>query len=261
MTKTFCPACRHDSLYYTPDHIRCSNCGAFEQKLGWPMQVLVWTRDKTWWWRFGIWLWLIYICYRYVSDYSYPMNRLANIFNAIDFGIHELGHILFMFFGEFMHILGGSLFQVIFPVFWMIALSLKHWYFAASLCLVWIGFNLYDVATYAADARAQALPLATLSSDYESAHDWYQLLSRLGKLESDLALATTLRIFGAISVIIGLGLGLVLIGFMLFKPFRKKPEDLEKPPKITPGGPHDPNKIYPGTPHRGGFRTKTEKTY
>jgi hypothetical protein len=247
MIASLCPACQHHGLYYTPDHIRCSNCNVYDKKLSWPMRVLVWTRDKSWWWRLIILLWMLFIFYQHVSDYSYPMNRIANIFNAIDFGIHELGHFLFIPFGEFMTILGGSLFQVMFPIFWLFALARRKWYFAASMCFVWIGYNLYDVAAYAADARARVLPLATLSSDYDSAHDWYQILTRLGKLESDLAIAGNLRLIGFMSVIVGVILGLILIGFMIFKPFKKEPEDLDKPveQKIKADG---TPQIYPDAP-------------
>ena len=38
--------------------------------------------------------------------------RMIDGFNLV---MHEAGHVLFMFFGEFMTILGGSLFQVLAP--------------------------------------------------------------------------------------------------------------------------------------------------
>jgi hypothetical protein len=212
------------------------------------MRVLVWTRNKTWWWRFGILLWLVYIYINHAIDYSYPMNRIANIFNAIDFGVHEVGHIIFIPLGQFMAILGGSLLQIIFPIVWMVALITKKWYFAAVMCLIWLSYNLYDVAAYVADARARMLPLATLSTDYDSAHDWYQILSRIDKLESDTSIALLLRMLGSISAITGIILGLILLSFMLFKPFRKKPEDLEKPPLEGNGKAADPKNIYPEAP-------------
>lgn len=178
---------------------------------------------------------MLYIFYRYVREPEYPAHRMANIFNAIDFGIHELGHYLFIPFGEFMTILGGSLFQSIFPLLWLGALLWKRWYFAASLCFIWVGLNLYDVAAYVADARARSLPLATLASDYDSAHDWYQILSRLGRLESDLTLAGNLRVAGTVFVVIGTVLALSLLVTMLAvkkmePPTRPKPEDLKGKP-------------------------------
>lgn len=86
---------------------------------------------------------------------AYALNRLSDPFSALDFGIHELGHIIFAPLGEFMRKLGGSLFQCLFPLLWVIGFLQKRWYFAASMCLCWLGLNLFDIATYAADARAR----------------------------------------------------------------------------------------------------------
>lgn len=125
-----------------------------------------------------------------------------------------------------MHILGGSLFQCLFPLLWMVGFYQKKWYFAAAMCWCWLGLNLFDVATYAADARARLLPLSVgpaglgLDQDqadavYDQAHDWYQILSRLGHLQSDLAVANGLRIAGTIAFVIGFVLGgLLLLGML-----------------------------------------------
>lgn len=238
MFPTQCPICKYNTLEYEIDQIRCSHCEAYSKVPAWYRRPLIWARGKTWWWRLLILIWVLYIFALYVKDYDYPMHRMANIFNAIDFGIHEVGHFLFIPFGEFMTILGGSLLQTIFPLLWFGALFWKRWYFAASLCFIWVGLNLYDVATYAADARARMLPLATLASDYDSAHDWYNILSRLNKLDSDLAIARGMRLAGTIFVIIGTALALLLIGIMLFarKHEPTNPEGIaikEEPPKQT----------------------------
>lgn len=153
---------------------------------------------------------------------DFALHRTSNPFSALDFGVHELGHLLFSKFGEFMHILGGSLFQVIFPILWMIGFLQKKWYFAASLCWCWLGLNLFDVATYVADARARTIPLATgfgvfgidptnVDAAYDRSHDWYQILSRTNHLNSDLAIADSLRVAGTICFIIGLTLAFTLL--------------------------------------------------
>lgn len=225
----------------------CTVCKAYSRPLPWYKKPYIWARGKTWWWRLAILIWMLYIFYRYATDYDYPGNRIANIFNAIDFGVHEAGHYLLMFFGEFITILGGSLLQTIFPLLWMGALIWKRWYYAASLCFIWLAYNLYDVAMYAADARSRSLPLATFSTDYDSAHDWYQILSRLGKLESDLAVASSLRAIGIVCVVIGGILAISILVTMAFSksskpepPTRPKPEDLKG---------KSPSELYP-TPTR-----------
>lgn len=245
MLSSLCPVCQHNSLQYDTERVKCTVCKTYSKPLPWYLRPYIWARGKSWWWRLLILLWVLYTFWRYVHEPEYPIHRMANIVNAIDFGIHELGHLLFIPFGEFMTILGGSLFQTIFPLLWLGALFWKRWYFAASLCFIWVGLNLYDVAVYVADARTRTLPLATFATDYDSAHDWYQLLSRLDRLSSDLAIAGQLRLVGAICVIIGTVLALSLL---LTMAFFKKPARPERPkPKDLKGKP--PQELYP-TPTR-----------
>ena len=247
MFPTRCPVCEHDALQYDSDKVTCTHCKAYSKPLPLMKRPIMWARGKSWWWRLIILVWMLYIFALYLKDYDYPMNRMSNIFNAIDFGMHELGHFIFIFLGSFMTILGGSLTQILFPVIWLGALLWKRWYFAASLCLIWVSYNLYDVATYVADARVQLLPLVTLGDDYESAHDWYQILSRTGHLESDLAIARTMRITGLILAIIGTLFATVLLLVMAFYHKPEPPPDEDKPKPIEKGAP--PSSLYP-TPTR-----------
>ena len=94
---------------------------------------------------------------------------------------HESGHFLFHFFGRFLEVAGGSILQILFPCLWL-------WYaigngskIGAQVSLVWLGQNWIDVAAYAADAQARALPL--LAGLGPEAHDWHNLLSMAGLLE------------------------------------------------------------------------------
>jgi hypothetical protein len=101
------------------------------------------------------------------------------ILDGANFIFHEGGHVLFIFFGQFLYVLGGSLTQVALPVvctayFWRAGRPA-----AAAAALFWSGESLTNVAVYVADARARALPL---HGGYGVIHDWYFLLSRLGLL-------------------------------------------------------------------------------
>ena len=91
---------------------------------------------------------------------------------------HEFGHLLFSPLGDFMGILGGSLFQVLLPIGLMTAFVLQQQdNFAASIMLWWSGQNFIDVSPYIADAKSRAIPLIRgMSEDY---HDWGNLLSML----------------------------------------------------------------------------------
>lgn len=221
-----CPVCKQKALSYDSEYIFCTNCPIYRKPLRIDQKPLAWAGERYWWWRLPILAWFIVMLTDSLHHYAYAASRLSNPLSAFDLGIHELGHILFSPFGEFMHILGGSLFQCLFPLLWFAACLQKKWYFAASLCWCWLGFNLFDVATYVADARARSLPLAVgfgifgidptdTEAAYDRGHDWYQLLSRTHHLNSDLAIAHGLRVAAVVVFLLGLLVGGILIVQML----------------------------------------------
>src|SRR4051812_30626806 len=63
------------------------------------------------------------------------------IISDVNLAIHEFGHYLFMPFGEMMTILGGSLFQVLFPLIFMgyfLVIPARRDVHAATVCLWWV---------------------------------------------------------------------------------------------------------------------------
>ena len=139
------------------------------------------------------------------------------IISDIDLAIHEFGHMLFMpfgfaFAGDTMVILGGSLFQVAFPLifvgYFLFGPRRTRDVHAAMVCLWWAGINLLQVAIYAADARAGQLMLITGQTGEESdAHDWYNLFSRWGLLERDRIIAGRMRVTAALICITSIFVG------------------------------------------------------
>jgi len=94
---------------------------------------------------------------------------------------HEFGHVLFMPFGRFMSILGGSLFQILMPLILMMAFIIQNKdNFSASIMLWWTGQSFIDLSPYIADAPYRALPL--IFGMGENAHDWGNILSMTGKM-------------------------------------------------------------------------------
>ena len=230
-----CPACIQNTLSHDDDYIFCTNCPIYRNPLNFLQKPLVWASHEAWWWRLPIFAWFIALLIQNIRDSSFALSRLGNPFSALDFGIHELGHFLFSPFGDFMRILGGSLFQCLFPIFWLIGCIQRRWYFAASLSLCWLGLNLFDVATYAADAKARLLPLSIglgvfgvdpneTDAVYDSSHDWYQLLTRTDHLDSALSIADGLRMAAAIIFVVGLLLAGILLWRMIFYRFRSASE-------------------------------------
>lgn len=119
--------------------------------------------------------------------------------NYADLVFHEAGHVLFTPFGEFLTILGGSLFQVLLPA--VVALYFWMWrrdLFASAFCWLWCAQNLGNVSVYVADAQARALPLITGDPD---THDWWQLLVMVNHLDwsanlAHLVMASGFLVFG-----------------------------------------------------------------
>jgi hypothetical protein len=215
-----CPACGHKSLIYDEDKAQCTDCDIYTKPLHFWQKPLEWATGRGWWWRLPIIIWFVVMLFQNWHDPMFAIARTSNPFSAFDLGIHELGHLLFSPFGVFMHILGGSLFQCLFPIMGIAGFWQIRWYFASMMCLPWLGLNLFDVATYAADAQARVLPLTTgfagLSEagndeTYDRAHDWYQILSRTHHLDWDLAIAHILRVAAATVIILGLTLGTLLL--------------------------------------------------
>jgi hypothetical protein len=215
-----CPVCKKKTLDYNKEYLTCQNCKAYTKPLRFYQKPIAWTRGKWWWWRVPLLVWFGWILYMTMHDYNFQAGFFANPLSAIDFGIHELGHMLFTPFGDFMRIAGGSLMQSLFPLMGVIGSLQKQWYFGATMCISWFGMNLFEVAIYAADARTRVLPLsvgpAGLSEQgnneaYDQAHDWYQILSRLDYLQYDQIIAHWLRMGGIAFMALGIGLGLLLL--------------------------------------------------
>lgn len=141
------------------------------------------------------------------------------ILGDVDTAIHEFGHMLFMPFGipllgHTMVILGGSLFQVVFPLIFL-------GYFlhnreeqprdvhAAMVCLWWAAMNVLGVAIYCADARAGQLMLVSGQTGQESdGHDWNNLLTQWHLLNKDTRIAGQMRSVAWLMFAISIGVGL-----------------------------------------------------
>jgi hypothetical protein len=115
--------------------------------------------------------------------------------------IHEAGHILFMPFGEFMMIAGGSIFQVLMPLIFVGYFVYSSRAYSAALTLYWVGQSMLNVSVYAGDASAMELPLI---GGQDSVHDWNYLLEHLGLLMSTRTIAGSIRFAGTAVIIAGL---------------------------------------------------------
>jgi len=125
----------------------------------------------------------------------------------IDLIIHEAGHWIFMFFGEFITYLGGSINQILIPIIFAAYFFLRRDFYSASVVLLWVGYNIVNVSVYMADAVVMQLPL--LGGD-SSGHDWNNLLWMTHTLQYTDLFSSITRGIGMFVIIIGIVLSLKL---------------------------------------------------
>ena len=127
----------------------------------------------------ALWSWSLFAC-------DYRDGEIgASFMHNILLPIHEAGHVLFMPFGEFMTILGGSLFQLALP--WGIGIAfirVNHDNFGAAIGMWWGSISLLDLAPYIYDSLHPQLILLGGRTGEDGPHDWIYLLSRLGQLHN-----------------------------------------------------------------------------
>lgn len=110
------------------------------------------------------------------------------LLDNIDLVIHEAGHFFFSLFGKFIYTLGGTLMQIILPSVIAVFFFRNNYRTGVQFGLLWLGQNFINISVYAADARAQKLPLLGGKKVY---HDWHYLLGELGLLNSDYVIGYT----------------------------------------------------------------------
>lgn len=119
--------------------------------------------------------------------------------------IHEAGHVLFMPFGEFMTILGGSLFQVLMP---LICAATLLWQnrdpFGAGVGVWWAGISIMDVAPYIYDAKEPQLMLLGGHTGEDGPHDWIYLLDTFNRVQHSQSYGATAHTLGLLVMLAGL---------------------------------------------------------
>lgn len=137
----------------------------------------------------------------------------ASFMHRINLVFHEAGHVIFMPFGQFMHILGGSLGQLLMPAIVIGVLVVKNFdNFGASIALWWFGQSLKDLAPYINDARDLQLQLLTgHSQDVPETHDWANILLDTGLIFREKKIALGADIIGSLIILLALLWGAYLL--------------------------------------------------
>lgn len=184
------------------------------------LRPLVWCRDEarascadtSWVVRIPL---LVFFAYVLVCHWTIP--EYGNfLFNGINFGFHELGHVVFRPFGEFLMVAGGTILQCLMPVIAAVVFvrAQRDW-FGVAFCLGWLGTNCFHCAIYCSDARGMLnLPLFGLGFrgwGADGVGDWSRMLGTLGLLEWDQTFAFAWRVVGSLCMLAGIAFGAWLL--------------------------------------------------
>lgn len=128
--------------------------------------------------------------------------------DRVDLVIHEAGHLLFRWFGEFLQVLGGTIGQLFVPAAFTVYFHLRREGFSSAVTLFWCGQNLFNISVYIKDAQAMALPLLSVGGGEDTIHDWNYILSRLGLLRSDQMIGNMVFFLGVVIMMASVAWGL-----------------------------------------------------
>lgn len=227
-TYTYCPKCGHKLPQALPDSAACPACGIYffkylpnpeviascvaeeeTAKAGWLDYLLapLPAQDSVAFYARCATLVLLTLWSYTLFGYDYQDGEFGTSFmHLILLPIHEAGHVLLMPFGEFMTILGGSLFQLALPFAIGIAFVYKnHDNYAAALCLWWTSVSLVDLAPYIYDALHPQLILLGGHTGEDGPHDWIYLLSSIGQLSHSQGWGAFAHTLGGLLMLLAIG--------------------------------------------------------
>jgi hypothetical protein len=144
--------------------------------------------------RYVLIAWLIFYAfffYELLSGGAFP-----NYMNAVFVPVHEGGHIIFGWLGQFIAVAGGTFLQLAAPAMLAIYFAFRRQPQGVTFCMFFFFQQFSPIATYMADARAQELPLLTVGSGDDVIHDWNYLFGKLGLLAHDTQIASVTRVIG-----------------------------------------------------------------
>lgn len=168
-------------------------------------------------WLYGVgWIFFLYL---FVSILHFTAENSNNIILSgmylVDFGMHELSHIVVSFLPTIFVAAAGSIGEVSFTLLLLyVALKAKS-YFAAVFTGLWAMLGFMSAGRYMADAQAQSLPLIGPGEIVQ--HDWHYVFSQIGWLPVDTMIGGTVQAVGIVIGISSLIFGIYLIVLKLAK--------------------------------------------
>jgi hypothetical protein len=145
--------------------------------------------------------WLLF--YLWFVIYAYRQHGQPLFIDAVNMVTHEAGHPLFGYFGETLHLWGGTILQLLVPVALALTFVRMRELMGTTFCAFMFFENFLGIATYMADARAMDLPLVSAEAGGEGVitHDWNAIFGQLGLLPHDTQIAAVTRVLGFLGMI------------------------------------------------------------
>jgi hypothetical protein len=137
------------------------------------------------------------------------------IVDLINLYVHEAGHFFLAPFGQFIHVLGGSLFQVIVPLA-LAAVTFRQTPQHVVYPLFWTGESIVNVSPYIQDAPVMKLHLIARGAR----HDWNYLLR--GHLDWAEGLGEIVFVLGILVCTTAIGAGV----YFAIRSWREEPPAL-----------------------------------
>lgn len=166
-----------------------------------------WCKGKSPWWRAIL---LIVLGREWIKFLSDPL--YYSWFSPLTLGLHELGHLLFRPFGEWLMVAGGSIAQVAAPLIAAALFFRQPDFFAIAVCGGWLSTSLFEMATYMGDASTLEFDVVTIGGEEPiTPNDWRYMLESVGLLLWDQRLAHAVRIVASLVMLASLAFGCWLL--------------------------------------------------
>lgn len=118
--------------------------------------------------------------------------------------IHEGGHLLFGWFGQWPGVLGGTALQLGVPLALTVYFVFQRHIPGTAFCAFFFFEQFLKTATSMADSRRQELQYVTVGEG-DAIHDWFFVFSNLGLLEYDTLIGGVVQVLGWLGMLATLG--------------------------------------------------------
>jgi hypothetical protein len=124
----------------------------------------------------------------------------SGMLDRVNLVVHEAGHLLFGWFGEFVGVIGGTVGQLFVPIAFTVYFFIQREFYSSSVSLFWAGQNFFGISVYVKDAQAMALPLVSVGGGEDTIHDWNYILTKVGLLRQDQVIGTIACLTGMLII-------------------------------------------------------------